>query len=446
MSEEIRPEENNAASDKQPTGGELPREILPEDPPSDIPSDASEPSEQIPEELPEPIQESSGAAAYRYHWSYAAQATCCAEAEKRAQRRGILTYVLSLVSIFLVCLLFLAGVIIWYQAGNAANHDAFYSGADIVAVSEAVTPSTVLIYADGHYGTGFFIRSDGYIATNYHVVGGAKSIMVRLYSGEELHARFIDGSAADDLAVLKIAGENYPVVRIGDSASLKVGETAVAIGNPSGADGAWTTTQGIISALRRPVAVSGNGYSAEVQMIQTDVPLNSGNSGGPLCNARGEVIGIVTRKLTYYKDDLKGFVLYYEGIGFALPINEAMNSLSAMINGTYEQKNSTVALVRPSIGITVTNINAGSQVTVGNTPYAVPYNGVEVILISPGSGADGKLQTGDVIYAMDDKPVGDMNDLQEMLYHYEIGDSVVFSVFRAGQNIKVTVALGVQAQ
>ncbi len=445
MSEEIRPEENNELTDDPSTSSELPKEILSEDAPSARPEDP-EPSDQIPEEIPEPVSMQSDAAPYRYHWNYASQAALCVEAEKRTQKRGILVYVLSLISVFLVCLLFLAGVIIWYQAGNSASNSTTYGDADVVAISEAVSPSTVLIYADGHYGTGFFIRADGYIATNYHVVGGASTIMVRLYSGKELHARFIDGSAADDLAVLKIDGQGYPVVRIGDSSRLKVGETAIAIGNPGGSDGAWTTTKGIISALRRPVAVSGSGYSAEVQMIQTDTALNSGNSGGPLCNARGEVIGVVTRKLTYYKDDLKGFVLYYESIGFAIPINEAIRSLSAMIEGTYEQKNSTVAVVRPSIGIEVKDITAGSQVTVGTTPYAVPHNGVEIASVTRGSGAYGKLQLGDVIYAMDGKAVENMNTLQAMLYDYEIGDIVVFSVFRAGQNIKVTVTLGVQTQ
>ncbi len=426
MSEEIRPEENNEPSGDQAT--------------------PSEPSDQIPEEISEPISEPSDAAAYRYHWNYAKQEACRTEEEKRTQKRGILIYALSLFSVFLVCLLFLAGVIIWYQAGNSASNNTSYNAVDAVGVSEAVSPSTVLIYADGHYGTGFFIRADGYIATNYHVVGDASTIIVRLYSGKELEARFINGSAADDLAVLKIAGDNYPVVRIGDSSALKVGEPAIAIGNPSGTDGAWTTTQGIISAVGRPFAVNGSGYVGIVQMIQTDAALNSGNSGGPLCNAQGEVIGIVTRKLTYYKDELRGIVLYYEGLGFALPINEAMQSLSAMIDGTYEQKNSTLAVIHPSIGITVADITAGSQVTVGNTPYAVSHDGVQVVSITPGSGADGRLQVGDVIYAMDGKDVENMNTLQAMLYDYEIGDEVTFTVFRTGQKITVKVTLGVQTQ
>lgn len=200
------------------------------------------------------------------------------------------------------------------------------------AVSEAVNPSVVLIYAqnsDGcSYGTGFFLREDGYIATNAHVIKGYSDITVTLYSGEERQASVIAQSASDDLALLRIRGTGYPAVKTGDSAAVRVGDLAVVIGNPAGTDAPWTTTKGIISAVNRRVAVEGEkGSVKEIPMLQTDATVNKGNSGGPLCNREGEVIGIVTSRLTGY-----------DHISFAIPINHAMEVFAAMLGDSAETK------------------------------------------------------------------------------------------------------------
>ena len=130
------------------------------------------------------------------------------------------------------------------------------------------------------------------------MISGAVQIEITLHPGQRLPARVIGYRAASDLAVLKIDGSGYPVIPIGNSDLLRVGERAVSIGNPDGEEAAWTVTQGIVSAINRTVLVESAQYIVEMKMIQTDAPVNPGNSGGPLCNVKGEVIGIITVKLS----------------------------------------------------------------------------------------------------------------------------------------------------
>ena len=376
-----------------------------------------------------PVEErpSNDATPYTYLWNYGAQLAHDREKEAKKRRKGILVYALSMAATFLVCIALLVGTIVWYGEGNA------WSAA---SVAETVSPATVLIYAsDGTsagYGTGFFIRSDGYIVTNEHVVGGCDIITVRLYTGETLEASYIGGSAADDLALIKVSGSFFPTVSIGDSDALSAGDVAVAIGNPSGADAAWTVTQGIISSVDRTIVVSGDGYTADVRMIQTDAALNPGNSGGPLCDRNGAVVGIVARKLTDY-----------EGMSFAIPINEAMHTIEALLRGDFRQSDSLVASVRPTIGVTVQDVTAGTQITVSGQSYTIPVDSIYVSAVSSASGAYDKLKIGDVIYGMDGHTVTCMADLQELLYRYDVGGSAVFHVIRKGVETDVTVTLGV---
>lgn len=301
------------------------------------------------------IAQSTGQVVYR--WDYGAQ-TAYDTAEKRKQKRkGVLIYAIIMTLFFALCLGGLAVTVIWY--GDDRSATATGTVLSTAEVAELVNPSTVLIYASTTssygYGTGFFIRENGYIATNAHVVEGSTYISVTLYSGEVLDAELVGSSTADDLAVLKIKGNGYPVVRIGNSDTLRVGETAIAIGNPSGADAPWTTTQGIISALNREVTVEGSYSIEELTMIQTDAPVNPGNSGGPLCNDRGEVIGVVTRKLTSY-----------ESIGLAIPINGAMEILNAIVEtGSADGVQSSISKKRPTIGITGGTIKRVIRIRLG---------------------------------------------------------------------------------
>ncbi len=370
---------------------------------------------------------------YQYHWNYGTQLAYDRRDAAKTRKNGIWVYAISMTVIFVACFALLAGALIWNVNTNSNG------GVNAVAVTEAVAPATVLIYSGQEtgtvYGTGFFIREDGYIATNDHVVNGLDNIQVQLYSGQVFDATYVGGSEPDDLAVLKIKGSGYPTVSIGNSDVLLVGEPAIAIGHPGGSEGSWTTTQGIISSLNRTLLVQGDGYSAEVTMLQTDAPVNPGNSGGPLCNANGEVIAVVTRKLTEY-----------EGIGYAVPINEAMQTLMSLIDGSYRQSASTVARVRPAMGITVSDIAQGQTITYGTQTYTCPHNGVYVRAITSGTGASGQLNIGDVIYEMDGIPVGNMTDLQELLYRYNIGDTVKLKVYRLGEVLEVSIRLGITDQ
>ncbi len=369
---------------------------------------------------------------YRYRWSYGDQSAFEQTQKRRKKRKGAWVYAVVITAVFAVCIGLLVGLLAFYGAEFGGK-----STLTTAEVAELVNPATVLIYSSGQtgsgYGTGFFIRQDGYIATNYHVVENRKNISVTLYSGEVLEAELIDYSEVDDLAVLRVQAGNYPVVTIGDSNAISVGDVAIAIGNPSGATGSWTTTQGIISALDREVTVTQTGRIEELTMIQTDAPVNPGNSGGPLCNDRGEVIGIVTRKLTDY-----------EGIGLAIPINGAMEIISAIVEtGTADGVQSSISKVRPTIGISVQDIVEGDKYydAQGNT-YTAGRSGVFVASVDAMGAAHGRLQAGDIIIAMDGKTVQNQEDLKQELYKHAVGDRVEITVWRNGQSKTVAVTLG----
>lgn len=364
---------------------------------------------------------------YLYRWDAVSQSAQDRENEQKRHRRGILTYAIAMASIFAVCILLLLGVILF--SGATSYAPPVDSGLSAIgAVSESVKPSVVLIEASSgvgmSYGTGFFMTSDGYIATNHHVVKNAQSIKVTLFSGKTYEATLKGAYAPDDLALIKIEGRGFPVLECGNSNALRVGDTVVAVGNPSGAEGAWTTTHGIVSALDRKVAVSADDFSGVMKMIQTDAPVNPGNSGGPLCNLNGEVIGIVTQKLSDY-----------EAIGFAIPINEAKRTLDAIMSGRIDSFDSTVTTKRPTIGVTVKNISKGEQYRVGTTDLISPVNGVLISDVSAGSAADGVILAGDILFEFGGNAVGNTSALQSVLYRYHAGDTVTLRVYR-GTDIK----------
>ncbi len=374
----------------------------------------------------------SGPEPYLYCWDYSEQVKAdCAHAQK-AKRRGAMAYALVMVFFFLLLTAALIFSVLWFGDAPKASEQPILSTAD---VAEELLPSVVLIYAAGDtsagYGTGFFIRADGYIATNAHVVSGREHLTVTLYSGDEYEAKLVGMSTVDDLAVLKIKGNNYPAVRIGNSRTTRIGETAIAIGNPSGDEAPWSVTQGIVSAKNRIVPVETTYATIELTMLQFDAPVNGGNSGGPLCNDRGEVIGIVTRKIA---DD--------EGIGLALPINGSMVLLEAIIEtGSVKGVVSSISRVRPMLGITVVSIQKGETVQYGQDTITAPEDGVLINSVASGSAADGTLQPGDIILSIGGERVKNIEDLTEQLYNYRAGQSIQLRVWRSGEETAVTVRL-----
>ena len=383
------------------------------------------------------VKEQEREPVYTYRWTYEAQAAYHAAEAKKNGRRGAVVFACVMSIAFLLVLGLLVGTLAFRDRLRTA---ASGSALTTEEVADAVLPATVLVYSSNStsygYGTGFFVRSDGYIVTNYHVISAADHISVTLYpSGRVAQAEVVGYSATDDLAVLKIAGSGYPTVKIGNSDAIRVGDKAIAIGNPAGISAPWTTTQGIISSTGRSVTVNGSASIGEMSMIQTDAPVNPGNSGGPLCNDRAEVVGIVTQKLSDY-----------ESLGFAIPINGAMKIVNSIIQtGSAEGVQSEVSRVRPTIGITGSSIGRGDEYSYMSREYTSPADGVLVVSVSGGSGADGVLSPGDVIVGIDGKTVSGMDELIELLYGYTAGNTVTLKIYKLGESVTtdVRVTLGV---
>ena len=266
-------------------------------------------------------------------------------------------------------------------------------------------------------GSGFIISSDGYIVTNSHVIEGANTIQVVLSSGEEYEAIIVGQDAKTDLAVLKINATGLPVAELGKSSELKVGELAVAIGNPLGLEFQGSVTAGVISALNRTMNVDGRQYT----LVQTDAAINPGNSGGPLVNHYGQIIGINTVKISTTDT---------EGMGFAIPIDVAVPIIEELIDNGYVSG-------RPQIGVGVREITSDMS-----TYYNMPV-GLYVVSVSQNSGAEkAGVLIGDVIVKADGKTVTTMDELNDVRDTHKAGETMDLAIVRSGQTMSVKVTLG----
>ncbi|WP_144162878.1 DegQ family serine endoprotease [Paraburkholderia sp. BCC1885] len=264
-------------------------------------------------------------------------------------------------------------------------------------------------------GSGFIVSSDGYILTNAHVVDGANVVTVKLTDKREFRAKVVGADKQSDVAVLKIDASNLPTVKIGDPNQSKVGQWVVAIGSPYGFDN--TVTSGIISAKSR--SLPNENYTP---FIQTDVPVNPGNSGGPLFNLQGEVIGI--NSMIYSQTG--GF----QGLSFAIPINEAIKVKDDLVK--------TGHVSRGRLGVAVQGLNQ----TLANSFGLPKPNGALVSSVDPGGpAAKAGLQPGDVITAVNGSPVSDSTDLPAQVANLAPGSSATVTVWRdkSSKDIKVTV-------
>lgn len=275
-------------------------------------------------------------------------------------------------------------------------------------------------------GTGIIVSEDGYILTNSHVVddGNSTSITVDLYDGSEHEGTVLWNDSSLDLAVVKIDASDLTAAELGDSDEVKIGDYAVAVGNPLGLNFERSVTQGIISGLNRSITTTNaSGSSANTMdgLIQTDASINSGNSGGPLVNAKGEVIGINTAKASSA-----------EGLGFAIPVNTAVPIIREIKeSGTYEQ---------PYLGITgydLANILENNNIDV-NAKEGVFVN--QIYTNSPASEAG--LQEGDIITQLNDTSIDGMSTLKSTLVKYRPGDQVTLTVEREKASVDLTVTLG----
>ena len=285
-------------------------------------------------------------------------------------------------------------------------------------------PSVVSIACQGSRssssGTGVVLSSDGYIVTNAHVVENSNAISVQLTDDRSFAARLVGCDDISDLAVLRIDCNDLTPAQFGDSSTLRVGDTVVAIGDPLGAAFRGTYTNGIVSAINRDVDMNGR----TMTLIQTNAALNSGNSGGPLINCYGQVIGINTMKIGTFTDDAG-----VEGLGFAIPSIQVKEIVDQIVAQGYVSG-------RPSIGITGEALSTFYQ-----HYYRMPA-GLYITEVEPGSDAAKKgIQEGDMLLYLGDTRVTSTQDLKTALYDSEAGDVVEVIVYRNGQQYKLELTL-----
>ncbi|MFA4941777.1 MAG: trypsin-like peptidase domain-containing protein [Patescibacteria group bacterium] len=278
-------------------------------------------------------------------------------------------------------------------------------------------------------GTGFIVSSDGYIVTNKHVVYDETADYTVLMNDETKHeAKVLARDSVTDLAVLKIEGDKFPTVDLGDSDSLKVGQSVIAIGNALG-EFRNTVSTGIVSGLARSVTAGGSGFGSEqlVGVIQTDASINSGNSGGPLLNIAGQVIGINT-----------AMAQNAQNIGFAIPINE--------VKGTIESVRKNGRIIRPWLGVRYIQID---EVIAKNNKLEVDYGALIArgkdqteLAVIPGSPADkAGLVENDIIIEINGQKIEGENTLLKLVSKFKVGDEITLKVLHKGDKKDVKVRL-----
>lgn len=276
-------------------------------------------------------------------------------------------------------------------------------------------------------GSGVIIDERGYIITNNHVVEGARSLEVIFHDGKQSSAQLIGVDEFSDLAVIKVDGSMPAVAPLGDSTALQPGETVIAIGSPLG-DFKGTVTVGVVSAINRDVELS-PGYVME-GLIQTDAAINHGNSGGPLLNLQGQVVGINTLVVRGSGASSFGTGDVAEGLGFAVPSDTVKNVSQQIIDKG--------KVARPYLGIRYQM-----------TPLADNSDqwGAQVMSVEAGEAAErAGLQEGDVILALDGERLSENTPLVNLLMHYQPGDSVQVTVQRSARELTLTVTLGTRPE
>ncbi len=279
-------------------------------------------------------------------------------------------------------------------------------------------------------GSGFLVSSDGYVVTNKHVVyDPSAEYTVLMNDGKKYEAKVLARDPFTDLAILKIDGENFPYVDLGDSDNLKVGQTVVAIGNALG-EFRNTVSTGVISGLARSISAGGSAMAPEelVGVIQTDASINPGNSGGPLLNLAGEVIGINTAMASGA-----------ENIGFALPINA--------VKDTIENVERNGKIVRPWIGIRYVLLNEKiakeNNLSVDYGALIVRGNRRGALAIVPESPAEkAGLAEGDIILEFDGQKIDEKHNLSKIIMRHSPGDKVKLKILREGEEKNLNLVLG----
>lgn len=317
-------------------------------------------------------------------------------------------------------------------ASTASTSSSTYTGntltvAEIASVAansvveittEVVTTSNMMQqYISEGAGSGVVATADGYIITNNHVIEGASKITVTLKSGESYSATLVGTDTKSDVALLKIDASNLQPAVMGDSSSLQVGETAVAIGNPLGQLGG-TVTDGIISALDRQITLE----DETMTLLQTNAAINPGNSGGGLFNAKGELIGLVVAKTSETG---------VEGLGFAIPVNKVKSVVEEL---------SAYGYVRGRIDLTMSLVDINSSQMA--MMYRVSQMGVYVLKVDSNSNAEkAGFRSGDCITAVNGTAVSTSAEIDQLLENNKVGDTVSITVKRSQQSLTLSLQL-----
>ena len=300
----------------------------------------------------------------------------------------------------------------------AAGHGEALTAEEVYA---RVNPATVTVVCDvsdtsASVGTGIIITKDGYVLTNHHVVAGGRNCTVTLSDNVQYEAKYVVSDEVNDLAVLKIVdARDLPTAELGDSSLLTVGETVYAIGNPLGVELRGTFTDGLVSALDRDVDVDGR----TMTLIQTNVALNSGNSGGPLINQYGQVVGINTIKMMSEFSNI-------EGLGFAIPTQAIRRVVNQLLKeGAIPPE--------PLLGITVDMM--GTLLPDGRV-------GARIHSVSEGSAGDrAGLQADDIIVEAGGQEIRGSGDVLHVRKNYRVGDQLPMTVYRDGEYLEVVLDL-----
>ena len=273
------------------------------------------------------------------------------------------------------------------------------------------------VYQATSSGSGFVMTEDGYIVTNHHVISDATEIIVSFEDGTQYPAKLVGSNASSDIAMLKVDATGFRPVTIGKSSNLAVGDQVVVIGNALG-ELSFSLTVGYVSGMDRNVTTDGS----VMNMLQTDAAINSGNSGGPMFNARGEVIGINTAK--YSGTTTSGASI--EGIGFAIPMDDVLGMLEDLRDFGY--------IKGASMGVYVTNVDSATA-EMYNLPLGVYIK--EVIADSAAQKAG--IQAKDIVVELGGYEIKNMNDLTRALRHFEGGQTATVTVWRSGVEMILTI-------
>lgn len=278
-------------------------------------------------------------------------------------------------------------------------------------------------YVDGksgfYWGTGIVLSEDGLILTNTHIIDSCDRVGVKPYDNVEYEATLVGADALSDIAVLKIDATGLTPAQFASGAELAVGDKVAAIGNPLSENFRATMTDGIISAIERGITYKGHSMT----VLQTNTAINEGNSGGPLFNMHGQVVGITNMKMISNYSSI-------EGIGFAIPSSTAIGVVNSLLQ--YGEVRG-----RPSIGITV-----GAIPQYAAEKYGLPENGLYVSEVTPGSDAEKQgIKAGDVIQQVNYQDVSTTTEINDIKNTLEVGDVMIFTVWRDGETMEFAVSL-----